>query len=417
MALSLAPLALGVRLSSVRGYAAAARSALLALTVAGLTVVALYAAAAPAVIGAQYDRAVARAPIVVSESPSVSLWYGERPNTWAGHDVTQAYVLGGERAPAPPGVARLPQPGEVWLSPALVELAEDDRVIAALFDGYRQVGTISLEGLLRPGELRAVVGIDRPRQWMYPISAYGTDEGPFFDDPLSASPVVLLVGGMLVVLVVSPALALLVLTAQVSAAARRTRVLALRTLGMTPGRTRVVVAVETTLVALPAAVAGLVGFLLARPHIASVPTTGYDFFAAEANVPISVLVGMPVLFAVLTTAIAIVSVPAVPRDTVRPLLHRPAPRRLSLLFAAVGGAGLLALPFIPDFLGGQTGTFVLTGATVCLALGLPLGAPALVSGAARRLARVAPRAGGLLGFRSSAAEPGLAVRMIASGAM
>lgn len=61
-------------------------------------------------------------------------------------------------APAPPGLARFPDPGEVFVSPALAALRGSDPTIAERFPTI--AGVIQPDGLLASNELRAIVGGD-----------------------------------------------------------------------------------------------------------------------------------------------------------------------------------------------------------------------------------------------------------------
>lgn len=61
-------------------------------------------------------------------------------------------------APAPPGLTRLPQPGEVFVSPAIAKLREISPVIAERYPSI--AGTIGRTGLLSANELRVIVGGD-----------------------------------------------------------------------------------------------------------------------------------------------------------------------------------------------------------------------------------------------------------------
>lgn len=81
------------------------------------------------------------------------------PGSWRGVPLTRVYVTEAKSgAPRPPGVARLPQPGEIVLSPAAAALSQSSSGFARLVPGS-QVGTIANAGLLGPDELYAYVGV------------------------------------------------------------------------------------------------------------------------------------------------------------------------------------------------------------------------------------------------------------------
>ncbi len=84
-------------------------------------------------------------------------------------------------APAPPGLARFPEAGEAFVSPALRALLGREPVLAGRVPGA-VVGTIGDDGLVVPDELRAVVALADDGD-MYPGTGWGSDDIDTFGLP------------------------------------------------------------------------------------------------------------------------------------------------------------------------------------------------------------------------------------------
>ncbi|NUU20126.1 MAG: ABC transporter permease, partial [Streptomycetaceae bacterium] len=87
-------------------------------------------------------------------------WWLIRADTFDGREIARVDVAAtGPDAPVPPGIPRLPGPGEYYASPALAELIRDTPAdqLAARFPGT-PVGTIGSAALPASDSLIAVVG-------------------------------------------------------------------------------------------------------------------------------------------------------------------------------------------------------------------------------------------------------------------
>ncbi|MFD0804097.1 FtsX-like permease family protein, partial [Streptomonospora algeriensis] len=157
--------ALGVRMSVSGGRDSRVRLALIAAAVGSAVALLLGGASAPTLMDARTERDEARSydqGQSIPEPSADTLLVG-----YAHSDYFDRRVVGrilapeGPRAPVPPGVAEVPGPGEMVVSPALKRLLDspEHRLLRDRLD-YRIVGTIGREGLLGPHELAYYAGTD-----------------------------------------------------------------------------------------------------------------------------------------------------------------------------------------------------------------------------------------------------------------
>jgi hypothetical protein len=189
------------------------------------------------------------------------------------HRVDVAAV--GPSAAPPPGLPRIPAPGEAWLSPALAALAAQ-LPPDALADRFpAPTGLIDEAGLMGPDELVAVIG-HTPAEipGATPVSAFA-----------AAAPDLVMIYRQLTyvaaALLVFPVASLLGASARLTAARRAERLATLRLLGASTGQVTVVAVAEVTLVAVVAAVAGVALQWVAAPALAAIELGGIAWFAAD----------------------------------------------------------------------------------------------------------------------------------------
>ena len=207
----------------------------------------------------------------------------------------------------PPGMSRMPAPGEVWVSPGLAELMRElpAEQLAARFPG-RVAGTIGDDGLLYPGELVAVVGRTAADPEMTASRA---------DDPLtSTSPtkisdfagragdetVVYQIMALIAsVLMVVPLLVFGGAAARLTVARRDQRLAALRLVGATPWQVILMTVAEAMITAFGGVVLGLVLYGAAVPLLGRIEMAGGSWFAADLwpGIPsvLGVLLAVPLL--------------------------------------------------------------------------------------------------------------------------
>ncbi|MFY1693677.1 FtsX-like permease family protein [Plantactinospora sp. WMMB782] len=327
---------LGLRLSVGSGRGGLLRTALMSSGAALGVLLVLGSLATVSVAGAQHGRAEARTP-VRTENPA-------SPSTLRVHNIEDAIggrvlrrtaVIGATPdSPRPPGVAALPAPGEMVVSPALRDLIATDSRAAARFP-QRVIGSVGPAGLLAPDELLAYVGASSaavpPEEQMleihWPVAGFGhpvryaLGEGR---DPNPFSPARILAGTFgLFVLV--PFGVFLATCARLSASTRDRRIAALRLLGVSARQATLVNAVETGVITLGGALLGLAGFALLAPASEGWRIGRMRWYAADLAVPVPVVVGMVAL----TVAYAVViGVLATRPARVDPLtVRRGAPQR------------------------------------------------------------------------------------------
>ncbi|WP_260463285.1 ABC transporter permease [Streptomyces sp. TRM72054] len=227
-------------------------------------------------------------------------------------DVAQ---LPGRTAPAPPGLDRLPAPGELWVSPALGALL--DRLPA---DRHpvpgTPAGTLGRAALAHPGELVAVIG-HRPGDPAVTAErapdprrvgdiATPTRVASFTGRPLTDGTGMTyeLLARVATVLVIVPLLVLAASAARLSVSRRDQRLAALRLIGATPGRIAGLTAAEALLTGTAGALLGAVGYAVLLPVAASLPLAGGSWYAAD------LWIGALPLLAVTAGVIALVVISA-----------------------------------------------------------------------------------------------------------
>lgn len=177
----------------------------------------------------------------------------------------------------PPGVDRLPGPGEMLRSPALAELA-DNRPATELADrvAATPVGLLGDEALRFPEQLVVLVGHTPTTMPSYPANLTALTGGDAQADPLLS----LLSGVGLVVLLV-PSLVLVASASRLIAARRERRLAALRLAGATPAQVTGMVAAETGLAAVAGAVLGVAISPLLHRLATLVPWSGGTWYPGD----------------------------------------------------------------------------------------------------------------------------------------
>jgi hypothetical protein len=415
-----------VRLLMMVGGVAAAVALLLG--VAGALPAAAERVAKTASRGVEPDEGRAERTEGVNALLSTGVWRGNQLR------ILLVETVGPPVAP-PPGVPRTPAPGEVFASPALARALAGGHgaELASRLPGA-VVGTVSRAGLVGPGELYAVAGVDpgtldgegyargfaRPAGGLFASQAAYTDGTGMRSEANSAAtlPVLLALAGVGLVV---PLLVLVGTAARLSAASRERRASAIRLVGATPRQLRRLGAVEGATMGTLGAAAGLVLFLLLRAPMAALIPVRDGVYAADVAPPwpaaLAVLAGVPVL-----TAVA--GVVALRRAVSAPLATRRQAARpdASLIRLVPIAAGLLALAVVYADRGAlATGAWhakalLFGGAVACLA-GIAVGVAPLTRLAGAALARWAPGLAGQLAGRRMLRDPATAARAVVGTAL
>ncbi|MFL6123662.1 FtsX-like permease family protein [Actinophytocola sp.] len=167
--------------------------------------------------------------------------------------VDVAPLRGAGKIVLPPGIDRLPRPGEMLQSPELAQLASD-RPPAELADrfGAKPVGLLGEDALMFPEQLVALVGHTPDTMPVGAMDLPRLASGHAEPDALLS-----LLAGVGVVVLLVPSLVLVASASRLTAARRERRLAALRLAGATPAQVTAMVAAETGIAAVAGGVIGV----------------------------------------------------------------------------------------------------------------------------------------------------------------
>ncbi|HEX4812897.1 MAG TPA: FtsX-like permease family protein, partial [Nonomuraea sp.] len=330
--------------------------------VAVSTALLLFAVAANVAFDARADRGAWRNPVPVDDGAVAIV--GSRHDYVRDRPITVVDLAAlKDGLPAPPGLPRFPEPGEVWLSPALAALAAGlppgelaDRFAPAPErsspPGRAAVpaGVLGDAALVHPDELVAVIGnapdgpaMTAPRggdpvTGKPPVKVAGLAGTPSEDAEAYQALAVIASVLMVVPLVVFGGAA-----ARLTVARRDQRLAALRLVGATPGQVVAMTVTEAMIVAVAGALAGAAGFAAAVPLLTRIEIQGGPWFAED------LFPGLPALAAVLVAVPLLVGMSAVAglrRVVVSPLgvARRVTPPALRFVRVLALLAALAAVP-------------------------------------------------------------------------
>jgi hypothetical protein len=405
---------LGIRIAFAGGRESLARNALMAVGVAVGVLLLLFTLTAMPVLQRHIDRLAWHRTTAASPptAPDPALWLAVT-DRYAGRDVIRVHVAElGPRPPVPPGVDRLPGPGEVVVSPALAELMRSvpDDQLRDRFPG-QVIGTIGQDGLIAPAELVGIVG-RTPEELR---GTHGAVEIRGIEQPgkrISLHGFYRVLISLVAVLIVGPVVVFVAMVTRVGAARREQRFTAIRLAGATRLQTAALAATETAAAAIAGTLLGLLGFLAARPMAASHVTLGHGIpiFVEDLMAPMRqlllVLVAVPVL-AVATTLVALHRVHISPLGAHRRVRRRsPQDWRLVPLVAGIVGVWYSEKAQSDPALV-ETTLLRLVNALSPLSIlvGLVLAGPLVCFWISRGLARSSGRATTLIAARRIAADP------------
>jgi hypothetical protein len=412
---------LGLRLAVAGGREAVTRLAIIAAAVALGVGLLLTTLAAVHAVDAQAGR---YAWLNTTDSHRESA-----PLLWRLHgDYFHSYTIGrvdlaitGPDAPVPPGLPRLPGPGEYYASPALSRLLDTTPAdqLGDRFPGH-QVGTIGAAGLPGPDTMLIIIGRAPAQLAGQPDVEHVTHLETRKPSDCASCEVGVKAAGMDLILsvvagaLVFPLLMFIGTATRLAAARREQRFAAMRLVGATPRQVARLSVVESAISAVAGTALGFGVFALLRAPAAAFPFTGDRFFAADLSLgPADVLLvalGVPVASAV-TAGLALRRVRISPLGVARRATPRP-PRAYRLIPLALGLAELAAFQFIvpPHTSIGQVEVF-LPGFLVVMA-GLVIAGPWLTMVGARLLARRTRRPATLIAARRLADNPKAGFRAV-----
>lgn len=349
-------------------------------------------------------------------------WWQLTPDTFDGRTIGRVDVaVTGPDSPVPPGLGRLPGPGQIYVSPAMRRLLASTPA-AQLADRYpgRLVGVIGAAGLPAPTSLLIVVGHTPAELDHAPHATEVTgfaraapgDCGCYslgFD-----SNGIDLILSIVAVALLFPVLIFVGSATRLAAARREQRFAAMRLVGATPRQISTISAVESGAAAVLGVIVGFALFVPLRAPVATIPFTGDPFFTNDLtlNLPdvIAVAVGIP-LAAVIAARLALRRVQISPLGVSRRVPPKP-PRayRLVPLLAGALELGFFVVIGHPHTTDGQLAAYL--GGILVIMAGLIIAGPWFTMLGARFISRRTSRPEVLLAGRRLADNPQAAFRAI-----
>jgi hypothetical protein len=385
-------LVLGVRLAVGGGRTSWARLVLGTIGIGLATAVLLVAASVHHILVAQDARGSASDPHTTPVAGVAPLEYAFGLTRFRDTDISARYVRAtGPNSPVPPGLARLPGPDEIVLSPALAALLDspDGALLRPRFPQH-VIGRIGEAGLGGPQELRFVAGIPAgdlsQADSAMRVYGFGDESAARIGNP---SVFVLLVVGLVALLI--PILIMISVSSRIAGAARDRRLAALRLVGAGSRQVRRIAAAEALVPAATGLVLGGIAFLVGRQFMPDVQVFGISVFVDDVTAPWPLVVLIVVLVPVLAVASALF---ALRRTVIEPLgvvrEGRPVRRRLWWrLVLTVFGIALLVLAHWTPVDGTPWVGLVAIGSAALL-LGVPVLLPFLLERAVAALRGGAP---------------------------
>lgn len=384
-----ADLAMGARFAVSGGREGWLRTALTAVGVGLGVAVLLVAASVPHMLGAREARTDARENYGFSEQverSDRSALYDRADTTYHGERIRGRLLQpDGDHPPVPPGVTKLPGPGEMAVSPALRDLlrSPEGELLRERLP-YDIVGTVAKEGLAGPGELMFYAGRDDLTDVE---RAYRIDQFDQVGPPEPLPPVLLLLITVICVVLLLPVGAFIGAAVRFGGEARDRRLAALRLVGTDARATRRIAAGEAATAALFGLVIGTGMFLALRPAMSGMRMRELSVFTSDVQ-PSWLLAGLIAVAvpgcAVLVTLLALRGVVIEPLGVVR----KGQPRRRRLWWRIIPPAtGLACLaPLLGGSLSGDGVETTLVAAGIVLILtGVTALLPWLVEAVVRRL--------------------------------
>ncbi len=434
---------LGLRLTISGGRDAVIRLIILAAAVAlgaGLLLIAVSGINAVNTQNARYAWFLTGNPGVLTGNPGVltghattpasssadPLWWLLRNDVFDGQTIRRVDVAAtGPGSPVPPGISRLPGPGEYYASPALSKLLRT-APRNELGDRYPgpQIGTIGGPALPAPNSLVIIVGDTAAQLAHTPgaVQATSIDTTPpngcigdscVLNLGINAKEMDLILP-VVALAMLFPVLIFIATATRLSAARREQRFAAMRLAGAAPRQISVIAAVESTVAAVLGVAVSFGLFFGLRDPIAAIPFTGAPFYPGDLSLSLpdtlAVAVGVPV-------AAAVAARLALRRVHISPLgVHRrvtpepPRPWRVLPLLAGLALLGFFVVHGDPETITGQTEAFV-PGFGLIMA-GLVLAGPWLTMAGARLMAWRTSRAATLIAARRLADNPRAGFRAV-----
>lgn len=354
----------------------------------------------------------------VNEATSDPLWGLATFDQYGSREIDRVDLAAtGPRSPVPPGIPRLPGPGQFYASPALARLivSTPRAELGDRFPGHL-IGTIGQSALASPESLVVIVGHSAAELSQTPgaaevrsfeTAAQGRTPGDAHPGRMQL--ILAVVAGALLI----PVLLFIAAATRLGAARREQRFAAMRLVGATPRQVSVIAAVEAVVAAGAGVVGGFGLFFALRPLVARIPFTGQTFFpsdlALHASNALLVALGVPI-GAALVAGVALRRVQISPLGVTRRVTPRsPGAWRVLPLLTGIGE--------LAYFVGRRPATtsrqIQAYGSGFLLALiGLVVAGPWLTMVGSRVMARYSRRPATLIAARRLGDNPRAAFRAV-----
>ncbi|MGX7678849.1 FtsX-like permease family protein [Jatrophihabitans sp. DSM 45814] len=426
---------LGLRLTLAGGREAMTRLTLIAIAVAIGTALLLTTLAGINAVNAQnaryawletgYTGPAAPASVAAAADP---LWWSLQADYYDGEEIGRVDLAAtGPDSPVPPGIPKLPGPGQYYASPALAKLLRDvpHEQLRDRFPGA-QIGVIGAAALPSPTSLIIIIG-----RSVADVSELGhADQVSNISTTVPSSCAdgcavgvgidnrgITLILGVVAAALLFPVLIFIAGATRLSAARREQRFAAMRLIGATPRQISVISTVESSLAAIGGVALGFGLFFAMRPLLAKIPFTGDPFYPSDLSLSLPdtllVVLGVPL-------AAAVAARVALRRVNISPLgvsrrVTPGAPRawRLIPLLAGIIELGYLAyFSNIRDSTNSNLQALVYLIGVFSIMIGLVIAGPWLTMLGARLIARRARRPASLIAARRLADNPQASFRAV-----
>ena len=324
----------------------------------------------------------------------------------------------GPRGVVPPGIPRLPGPGQYYASPALAALLRTTPA-SELGDrfGGTEIGLIGASAL--PSLTDLVIVIGHSAKFMSTVPGAGTING-FVTSSSNGGPDTSGTTGLQIILAVLslvllfPVLVFVGSAMRLSAARREQRFAAIRLAGATMRQVSVVATIEALVAAVAGVVFGLGLFFVTKPALVHVPFTGQSLESGDFRIGLVdvlvVVIGVP-LAAAVVARLALRRVQVSPLGVTRRATPRP-PRAYRVVPLITGIGVLVYFDSVgrPSSAGGQTQAYLV--AFFLIMVGLVLAGPWLTMAGSRSMAKRTKRVPVLLAGRRLSDNPRGAFRAV-----